>query len=1092
MRKLLTVLLALLVGATGVIGVTVSAQWEEPDLDYMAIPGVTQEEIDSIEALQRSGRTFSYGVMPSTEAFLDENGQLAGYAANLCRLLSQLFDIQFVPSLHDWDALVEQMANKSLDFSGEFTRTAEQDQAFLMSDAVAVRSVALFYPADGEDIRDIAEYRTPVLGFLNGSIHQRQLAEVYDGAFESIYLERLADVSAALAAGEIDAFVGDDVAEPVFENDRKIICETYSPLICNAVSFSTRRSELWSVISILDKYIESGGQAALSSQYALGMAEYTRFVLRRNFTAEEKAYIDSHIASNERIPVILESGNYPISFYNGTSQEFQGIVPDLLEQITALTGLQFESINDPSEGWATVLAKLQSGEAKLISELLHTESRKNQFLWPEDPSCITNYALLSKSDVPNLGIYQLLGKRVGVEIDTAYHDFASQWFPHVELLTYLSIDDAFEALDTGEIDLIMASENMLLSQTNYSEKPGYKVNLTIDYTAESKLGFHIDETVLLSIFDKAFPFVGSDSIVRNWENRVFDYSARLSQARAELLMISTILLAAFIALLVLFLIKNSRHRRDLSSTVKARTAQLAEKTAALSTIYNAIPDLLFSKDTQGRYTSCNPSFEAYAGLPESEIIGKYASELFSHIDADALDLESAQDQAVIRSDTSNVVEQLVTYPSGEQRLLETIKTSLRQNGVVVGMMGISRDITAHKAAQEAAQTASKAKGSFLARMSHEMRTPLNAIIGMAEITKASVGNTAKTISSVNQIIVSSHHLLSLINDVLDMSKIESGNLEILNRPFNLREGLDEALTIVRSRCEEKRLVFENNVSQIPGIAIIGDKLRLNQVLINLLSNAAKFTDAYGHIEFSVNIIAETADDICIRFAVRDSGIGMSEEQISRLFKPFEQADGSIAPRFGGTGLGLSISQNLVQRMGGVISIESAMGAGSEFSFELSFKKCAFSPTSAKVQDHALNFTGSRILLAEDIEINRVIVKELLSPTKLHIDVATNGREAAEMFERAAPGYYQLIFMDIQMPEMDGYEATAKIRALSRPDAKEISIIAMTANAYKEDVEQSLAAGMNGHIGKPIDIGELMKTLATYLTDVAEPAAAPRR
>ena len=1081
MRTLFSVILMLLISIT----CTTSHAEAEPPLDYKSVPGVTQEEITAIEALKSNRQIFSYGSFLSTESFLDGNGQVEGYAANLCQILSQLFGIQVVPALYDWDGLISGVADKTIDFSGEFIPTPERRQKYLMSDGIAVRSLALFYLVDGKPLKDVAKERTPVMGFMKEAVHPHQLAEKYKAPFTTIYVNSFSEAFAALTSGKIDFFVGDHVAKPIFEGSQELALDIFSPPVYSTVSLATQNPNLGPIISVFNKYINNGGQFELSLQYAKGMAAYTRMVLRNDFTEEERAYIDARIASNEKIPVILESGNYPISFYNKTSKEFQGIVPDLLTKIAELTGLRFETVNDPTEGWASVLSKLQNSKAAVISELLHTQSREGQFLWPEEPTCITRYALLSKTDYPSLEVYQMLGKRIGVEVDTAYHYVAKQWFPNVELRPYISIDEVFAALDKGEIDLIMASENMLLSQTNYSEKPGYKVNFTIDYTADSKLGFNINQGVLVSIFNKAHPFTGSEAIVRHWISRVFDYSAQLSQARVSLLLVSTILLAAFMALLVVFLVKNNRHRRDLSSLVKARTAQLEEKTATLSTIYNAIPDLLFSKDTHGRYTSCNPSFEQYSGLPESQLLDKYATDVFGHIDPDALAQENAQDQEVLSSGVSRVVEQLGTYPNGERRLLETIKTPLRQNDSIVGMMGISRDITAHKAAQEAAQAASKAKSSFLARMSHEIRTPLNAIVGMAEVTKASIGDTAKTISSVGQIIISSHHLLRLINDVLDMSKIEAGNLEVLSQPFSLQEALEETLTIVSPRCEEKSITFVHTVHQLPDVVVMGDKLRLNQVLINLLSNATKFTEENGRIDLLITVLAETAEDLRLRFVVKDDGIGMSEDQAARLFKPFEQADSSIASRFGGTGLGLSISQNLVQRMGSIISIKSAMGEGSEFSFVLVFEKGELVDETTSFHDRALDFSASRILLVDDVDVNRLIIEELLSPTNLNIDSATNGREALELFEQSTPGYYHLIVMDIQMPEMDGYEASTKIRLLPRPDAKDIPIIALTANAYKEDVERAFASGMNGHIGKPIDMDEVIKILATYLTDANE-------
>ena len=1080
MRKLLTGFFAMLLFiclASAPVGVW--AQEQNPR--YLDIPGITQEEIDAIDALRAEGRTFSYGALLSTENFLDKDGQLSGYASDLCALLSGLFDIQFVPSLHEWNDLVAGLGDKSIDFTGDFSITPSRASMYLMSEPIAARTIAMFYPSDAT-ISDVAAERTPVLGFVSGSMHLSKLTEIYSGDFEAVYLDRIEDAAAALASGKIDAFVSNSIAVPVFEGNPNIVCENFSPLICDPMALATQNPEFAAIISVFDKYIKNGGRDELSLLYGQSMAAYSRSVLYEGFDDEEKAYIDSHIASGEKISVILESGNYPISFYNETSGKYEGIMFDLLEQMSLLTGLQFEVINEPDESWATVLAKLQNGEASIISELLHTPSREGQFLWPDEPSGVTNYALLSRSEIPGLEVYQMLGKRIGVEAGTAYQDIAHRWFPDVELLTYDDITSAFEALDNGEVDLIMASENVLLSQTNYNEKPGYKVNFTIDYTAESKPGFNIGEGVLLSIYNKTFPFTNNDAIVRDWTRRVFDYSGRLAQAQINLLFISALSLAAFAALLALFLIKNNNHRRNLTSLVRARTAELEEKTATLSTIYNAIPDMLFSRDMQGRYTSCNPSFAAYVNLPEEEILGKYASDIFGDSGVEGPDSGSSQNEEALLANGNITTEHWVTYPNGERRLLETVKTALKQGDVLIGTIGISHDITAHKKAQEEALAASKAKSSFLARMSHEIRTPLNAIIGMAEITKASVGNTEKTISSVRQIVVSSYHLLSLINDVLDMSKIESGNLEILSQPFNLRHALDEIIAIISSRYAEKDISFEDNVREIPEIGVVGDKLRLNQVLINLLSNAIKFTDSYGHIKFSVDILEETPSDVRVRFSIKDDGIGISAEQQARLFRPFEQADGTIASRFGGTGLGLSISHNLVQRMGGSISLESALDEGSEFSFELSFKKSELSSQPDEISAEEMDFTGIRILLAEDVEINRFIIEELLSPTGVTIDMAVNGREAVEMFERSEPGGYRLIFMDVQMPEMNGYEATAKIRALPRPDAAAIPIVAMTANAYKEDVERALASGMDMHIGKPINVDVLMRTLSTYLTD----------
>ena len=270
---------------------------------------------------------------------------------------------------------------------------------------------------------------------------------------------------------------------------------------------------------------------------------------------------------------------------------------------------------------------------------------------------------------------------------------------------------------------------------------------------------------------------------------------------------------------------------------------------------------------------------------------------------------------------------------------------------------------------------------------------------------------------------------------------------------------------------------------LPHVVVQGDKLRLNQVLINLLGNAVKFTPKGGHIDFLVESLLHQEKAIVLRFAVADDGIGMTAVQVERLFHAFEQADESISTRFGGTGLWLTISQHLVEQMGGRITVESELGKGSRFAFTLTMD-IATETASEEISggEGALVLEGKTLLLVEDVEINRQIVQELLSDTGVTIEEAVNGREALRMFEASPVGHYQLIFMDIQMPEMNGYEATLRIRALSRPDAATVPIIAMTANAYQEDIRRVLEAGMNGHLSKPIDIDQVRGTLRKYLLE----------
>jgi signal transduction histidine kinase len=401
-------------------------------------------------------------------------------------------------------------------------------------------------------------------------------------------------------------------------------------------------------------------------------------------------------------------------------------------------------------------------------------------------------------------------------------------------------------------------------------------------------------------------------------------------------------------------------------------------------------------------------------------------------------------------------------------------------GVFIGLVirGLSSLFTREQAK---ATAASKAKSDFLAQMSHEMRTPMNAIIGITTILSNS-DDLEQHREGSRKIEAASAHLLGVINDILDMSKIEANKVELLIEPFSFRKMTDGVASVMQFGVENKRQSFTVNIDPAIPEAFLGDSQRIAQVITNLLSNAVKFTSEGGAISLDASLISSDGDDYKIRVSVRDTGIGISDEHRARLFNSFEQADNSVSRRYGGTGLGLAISRRIVMLMGGDIEVKSVIGEGSEFAFELVLTKCEPPVSASAVEaDRPRDYSGKTILIAEDVEINREIMAALLEPTCIGIECASNGREAYEMFERD-PERYDLIFMDIQMPEMDGYEATRLIRACDAPQAKTIPIIALTANVFKEDVERARAAGMDGHLGKPIVLADVLELLDRRLGD----------
>ena len=373
----------------------------------------------------------------------------------------------------------------------------------------------------------------------------------------------------------------------------------------------------------------------------------------------------------------------------------------------------------------------------------------------------------------------------------------------------------------------------------------------------------------------------------------------------------------------------------------------------------------------------------------------------------------------------------------------------------------------------------KAKSDFLARMSHEIRTPMNGIIGMTEIALKDGQTEERRIDCLRKIEHSSEYLLGLINDILDMSKIESGKMRLIEEKCNLMEMIQGLHPLLEAKLNENNIQYIADI-QLKNHWFLADSLRLNQVLVNLLGNALKYSKPDGHVWLTVRETEEEKGFSNLYFQVRDDGIGISPENQQLIFRQFEQADNSDNARKQGTGLGLAISRRIVRMMDSDIKLESEPGKGSSFSFNVKLQPVSGEKTTVTSQPEEISFPGKRILVVEDNELNMEIICTILENYGIETEQAVNGKEAVRRMEESVPGHYDMIFMDIMMPEMDGLEATRTIRNLDREDCKKIPIYAMSANAFDEDVKRSLASGMNGHLSKPVNLQVLEKTLQKVL------------
>lgn len=487
--------------------------------------------------------------------------------------------------------------------------------------------------------------------------------------------------------------------------------------------------------------------------------------------------------------------------------------------------------------------------------------------------------------------------------------------------------------------------------------------------------------------------------------------------------------------------------------------------------YDQIAAIVMEAMQQGR-----PGFECVSRMPQKsgsfiwiKVVGTFTNEIRDGIPV----------LYVVYTDITDVIEQQELSKRLEERS-EMLRVAL-----------------------EEAEHANHAKSDFLSRMSHDIRTPLNAIIGMTEIANAHLNEPEKIQDCHRKITLSSQHLLGLINDVLDMSKIESGKMTLNNTIVSLPELLGDTVSIMQPDIKAKKQSFVVPPYSLSFEHISADALRLRQIFINILSNAYKFTPEGGMITFEARETGRQGNGIVlVQFSFSDTGIGMSPEFLERIFDTFTREQDSRVDKTEGSGLGMAITKKIVDILGGEITVSSQLGVGTKFEVtlplalvderELSLDQnegeglAEYESHKGKItyrsrKENVFDFTGKRFLLAEDNEINREIAIELLSASGAEIETAGDGQQCVKMFEYSPAGYYDLILMDIQMPVMDGYTAAKKIRQLDREDAKTIQIWAMTADAFVEDVEKAKSCGMNGHFAKPLDIFAVNSEISRILT-----------
>jgi len=1040
---------------------------------YLDIPDITAEEIQAIETLKANKQSFIYGVGHSTEAFFNqEYSKVDGFTRLFCEWLSELFDIPFDIVFYGWVDLFDGMQSGAIDFTGDLTPTDERREAYFMTDPIAQRAMKYFW------LKGNQPFSAPTLRIvmLKGSVSYANFvsAEQHDN-YDVIFTDNVSMAYHKLKRGEADVFIEEGVVEAAFDTYGDIVSADFFPFRYNPVSLTTFNPENKHIISVVQKALENGACEHLRELYQIGDKRYNRHKIYMMLDEEEREFIHE----NSIIPFVAEHYNYPISFYNRYENQWQGIYFDIMAEVTKLTGLRFKIVNDEKAEWPELLNMLESGQAYMISELIPTDERMRRgFRWPEVATVADNYALLSKSETPTITLKDVLSVSVGIPSKTAYAEMFHNWFPnHPQAVEFESSNASFEALHNDEVEMVISSQRRLLAITNYHEYPGYKANVVFDQLAESYIGFNQEHAVLSSIFSKVMQVSDIKGISDQWMLRTYDYKGQIAQARIPWLIGAICLSLVIVLLLTIMFIRIHKQQIKLEKMVQIRTAEINKQSHWYQAILDATPLPITVTDADMKWTFVNKAVEDFLGMKREDMMGKPCSNWNAHI--------CKTPECGIECAKRGLKQTFFHHQDSSYQVdVETLKD---MDGNLIGFIEVVQDITQiEMLAKQQAEAESRAKSKFLSTMSHEIRTPMNAIIGMTAIAEQTDDIERKNFA-IARIKDASKHLLGIINDVLDMSKIEADKLELVPVETNFDRLIEKAITITNFRMEEKKQNFCLEIEDDVPREVIVDDQRLTQVITNLLTNAAKFTHEGGNIQLKISLISEKEGVCEIQVEVADEGIGIAPENFDKVFAPFEQAESGISREYGGTGLGLVISKRIVELMGGKIWVESELGKGARFFFTARVLKniqiretfIDFHEDEVYVEGLAAEFIGKNVLLVEDVEINREIAMALLEDTGILIECAENGEIALEKIA-ASPSKYDLVFMDIQMPVMDGLEATRRIRALPNPEIKYLKIIAMTANVFKDDIEKCLAAGMNDHIGKPLDIDDVFRKMRKYM------------
>lgn len=1065
-------------------------------------------------AEQTSNRLVKAGIF-SLDGYHMKNGDdFTGYGIEVLNLISQYSHLNFSFLGYDssWENMLNMLDSGEIDVVTSARKTARREEKYAFSLPIGRDSTVLSTRANNTELiaGDYDTYRGITVGVVAGSDQSQRLAEFARKNGFSYRTVEYADTNQMRARMESDLRIG--ALDAILSSSlRTAESEKTLDTIETDYFYAMVRKEdtelLAEINYAIDQMNRNEGDWSNVLYYKYYGSSSSSLVF---FTARERAYIQDVVSGTKRITVTAMGDIEPYSYVE--DGELKGILPEYFAQLMEIAGLPYDTVVPEDRAEYYELADNDGVDVVMDWRQDHSKSDgySNKGFYTQAYMNI-GVALVTRKDfdgvISTLAVADLQGD-IAVEQDM---------IGDARVLNCETRESALQAVLDGRADAtyVYTYTAQFFVNNDSTASLQYSMVNSMRFDVKMYLRSSCDHE-LITILNKSIRRMPDDSIsdliTKYTKNTPENLSVgQYMRANPETLVMTALMAAVTIVVMLVFYTR-SRWSKQLLNTTERANRELEEQLAIVNTLSRDYINVYAVNARTGAVRPVKITDYESAGLDpgfQDEI--RYNDILTDYINRRVFPEDRQYLSESLALDT--VIEKLnaVTEYSAGYRVLDggvvhtyqfTCAARLAADGsewggfFLVGFRNIDEIVRREQEQREIlegalveAQRANVAKTTFLNSMSHDIRTPMNAIIGFTSLAVSHIDEQERVKGYLEKILTSSRHLLSLINDILDMSRIESGKVRIEEDEVSLPEVMGDLKTIVQADVKAKQISFHMDTLDVANETVFCDKLRLNQVLLNIVSNAVKYTKSGGTVSVRV-VQTEVSPEgyACYQFRVKDTGIGMSREFQEHLFEPFEREQTATVSGIQGTGLGLSITKSIVDMMHGTIAVTSEVGKGSEFVVSFRFRvKDAPSKMPEETKEEggppsAQFLVGKRILLVEDNELNQEIAKTVLEGAGLIIDTAGDGTEAVAAMKAAPAGTYDLILMDIQMPVMDGYKAARTIRDMEDPAKAGIPIVAMTANAFEEDRQRAVDAGMNDHVPKPIDIPKLIETLGRILKD----------